>query len=69
MEGFTDLPRDATVHQQMRVPPVARPRDNLEVGECPPCNVDDLQRLFHVLQRYHQQAGVFGSCGAQQVGP
>ena len=68
MERLAHQPIHVTVHQQMRVPAVARARQDREVGKVALHHLNRAQHSRRIVQRHHQQLRLFGAGRAQHVG-
>ena len=68
MECFPDQPIDAPVNQQIRMPPVARPRHDLQLRKIPFGDFDHPQRIFRMVQRDDQQFRLLRPGRTQQIG-
>ncbi len=62
-------PQHATVAQRIPVRHVTRAGHNFQVREMLARQVDDLERLRHVVHRHCQHFGMGGAGGAQQIEP
>ena len=69
MERLAYQPIHVAVHQQMRVPAIARPRQDGEVGKVALHHIHRAQYARRIVQRHDQQLRLFGARRAQHVGP